>query len=356
MEMAIVRFCFSFNLNISKQSLVGRNNCHCLCDTCEKGGRGGYSLDQHDVEDHSGSESDTDPSTRATDCEDSDGNKNKPPTNINERRTRRGVYAILQEEDDDSEESDDDETNLLLTEAADVPKDGEIELETEVSSNVVSAPSPVCLLDSIDIRTGVVTYLVPDSPSPQRSSSGSKESSPEGTPFKSIISTRRQKALEASLVGGTDQGNEQLVTPPLTDDAASLADTSSSSTKRLTRSSTSLSTNIRKNDGKSKKTSREQEKVKEEPETRVLRARPSSLPNSTNSSKPPPAKPDIPRGSDGKPLPTCSTCSNILPVISVDSKVVWGLGIECSPKKGKKRRQQDCPRWVLLALHVLCLC
>lgn len=77
---------------------------------------------------------------------------------------------------------------------------------------------------------------------------------------------------------------------------------------------------------------------------RILRARPPLPSNPAEAPKALSGKLDVPRDVDGKLLPTCITCSNILPVISVDSKVVWGLGIECSPRKGKKRMGQDCPR------------
>lgn len=47
---------------------------------------------------------------------------------MNERRTRRGVYAIIQEQDDDSDESDDEEKegNKPLANASDV---AEVDLE-----------------------------------------------------------------------------------------------------------------------------------------------------------------------------------------------------------------------------------
>jgi histone-lysine N-methyltransferase SUV420H len=38
----------------------------------------------------------------------------------------------------------------------------------------------------------------------------------------------------------------------------------------------------------------------------------------------------------------CSTCKSILPLISVDSEVVWGLEFD-----GKRKQQQDCPRYDL---------
>ena len=60
---------------------------------------------------------------------------------------------------------------------------------------------------------------------------------------------------------------------------------------------------------------------------------------------------EAPRGLDGKPLPTCMTCGSVLPVISVDEKVVWGIW--ASQKTGKRGRpkkektvEAECPRYV----------
>jgi hypothetical protein len=88
------------------------------------------------------------------------------------------------------------------------------------------------------------------------------------------------------------------------------------------------------------------EKAQEDHEARVLRARSSLSGNHTGNNERPP-KPVVPRGPDGKPLPTCATCSNVLPVISVDSKIIWGL--DTTPKKGRKKKEKrDCPRSVFV--------
>lgn len=56
--------------------------------------------------------------------------------NVNERRTRRGVYAIIQEQDDDSDESDDEEKegNKPLANASDV---AEVDLDLSGDSSSV---------------------------------------------------------------------------------------------------------------------------------------------------------------------------------------------------------------------------
>lgn len=172
--------------------------------------------------------------------------------------------------------------------------------------------------------------------------------------FRSIISTRRQKAKEI-------EATSQLVTPPLSEDAASVPETSTPR-KRMTRSTSSSDLRLQKVDkGKrraketsstptmslssSRATTAKKDEIrikKEEVEPRSLRARPATV-NVLDAAKEPPPKPEVPIGPDGKPLPTCVTCSNVLPVISVDSQIVWGLGVEDSPKK-KKIRKQECPR------------
>jgi len=61
-----------------------------------------------------------------------------------------------------------------------------------------------------------------------------------------------------------------------------------------------------------------------------------------------PKRREVPRGPDGKPLPTCVTCSNVLPLISVDSKVIWGL----ETGKKDKNAKLDCPRYAdLISLN-----
>ena len=58
-------------------------------------------------------------------------------------------------------------------------------------------------------------------------------------------------------------------------------------------------------------------------------------------------------GPDGQPLPTCVTCHNVLPMISVDNQIVWGLNFDTTPRRGKKRKEpQECPRYVELSIHL----
>ena len=44
---------------------------------------------------------------------------------------------------------------------------------------------------------------------------------------------------------------------------------------------------------------------------------------------------DGPRGVDGKLLPTCRTCKNVLLVISVEDKMVWNGVPEKTGKRGR---------------------
>ncbi|KAF8840513.1 SET domain-containing protein [Paxillus ammoniavirescens] len=113
----------------------GSRNRYCLCETCETNGRGGYGLEVETA----GCESDAGAS-------DDDLSDSEPAAsavgNVNERRTRRGVYAIVQEQDDDSDESDDEEkeANKPLANASDV---GEFDLEVggELTSSVIPSAS-----------------------------------------------------------------------------------------------------------------------------------------------------------------------------------------------------------------------
>ncbi|KAJ8487682.1 hypothetical protein ONZ45_g14241 [Pleurotus djamor] len=329
----------------------GRKNRHCLCETCERNGRGGYNPDHRDSDDGSGSDSDSDSdlgdSGTSSDSDFRRGNK-KPSENINinERRTRRGVYAtVIQEDSSDEESEDDGETSTPLP----PPK-----LEEETPE--MDSPR---LIASVTISTGLMTPdpdtslpasrsspLTPVSPSSTHDAADMTPSSARSTPmFRSIIATRRQKAREAENSSAVTQS----ATPPLTDDTESRPGKSRTPVSRRsvsTRAATP-SANLRSSKGKEKASTpsvvdkgkgKETKVKKEEPESRILRARPSAaslLPEDSSSSKPQPIC-----GPDGKPLPMCGTCNNVLPLISVDHKVVWGL--EEGSKKSKAKR--DCPR------------
>lgn len=326
---------------------VGRKNRHCLCETCEKNGRGGYAPDQDDEiaepsDSSSNSDSDSDSEAPAPEAE------LKVPLNVNERRTRRGVYAVVtREEETDGSESEEDNT-VPLANAEDIPADGEIELTTEIDT----ASELTSLTPSVPPDPPASRELLTPVPEPVgRSSSslsslssvgGASSRSNSGTPFRSIISTRHQKARE--VVASQDQlkSLRKSLTP-------------ATPSKRLTRSVSALLLEEKdKGKGRASKSVTPAETPKnsrlsvarsdivtvkkEDSEARVLRTRPApSIAPETRKTN---SKPDVPRGADGRILPTCATCSNILPLISVDSKVVWGLGFE----NGRKKKKQDCPR------------
>ncbi|KAJ6625524.1 hypothetical protein B0H10DRAFT_2001733 [Mycena sp. CBHHK59/15] len=356
----------------------GRKNRHCLCETCEKRGRGGYAPDHTDEDPPISSDSESDgDSDLDSDSEsnesNSDDERKKPALNLNERRTRRGCTL-----DDDA----DDVVPIPDPKAA--AADGEIELlaEVDTASDLTSLPpsraqsssaihavagpsslptpeTPGMASPAPSALTSLSTAMTPRSSSALTSLSSTDDlpSTPkknQSTPFRSITSTRGQKAKEASAP--ISAPSKQLMTPPLSEDP-------DTPTKRLTRSASAHMLSSKRDTGNNKgkqkasetstpqptpssgrtRKGKEKEEVdvkKEEAEPRMLRARP-SLPAMVEVSKEPPPKREVPKGPDGKPLPICSTCSNVLPVISVDSKVVWGLE-PISKKKGK----QDCPRCI----------
>ncbi|KAG6845900.1 hypothetical protein H0H87_000706 [Tephrocybe sp. NHM501043] len=343
----------------------GRKNRHCLCETCEKRGKGGYSV-ENDEESRSSSDSglDSDSESDSSSAE-SDDEPTLVKTSINERRTRRGVYAIVTKKDEDSDDSDDEEDSTVpLADEHDIV-DGEIELVTEMDIPSDLTPLATSVGPSAHTTPSLSALITPtpERASPVSSRSLSSLSSPgerrRSSSFRSIISTRRQKAEAAA----------QLISPPLTEDTASIPE-SLTPKKRLTRSVSTqdfAAQKISKAKGKAKEdsvkststsraTTAKKDDVsvkKEDIEPRALRARP-QIANVTDLTKDPPPKPQVPRGPDGKPLPTCSTCSNVLPVISVDSQVVWGIAETASkttPRKKKKAEPQECPRY---AVHYLC--
>ncbi|RXW16770.1 hypothetical protein EST38_g9075 [Candolleomyces aberdarensis] len=330
----------------------GKRNRHCLCETCEKNGRGGYAPTPQDDNVSSSSDSDSDSDTSSSSDADSDVEE-KPEVNLNERRTRRGVYAINASKDEESDESENEDDNTVpLAGAKDIPTDPELEgsVDIDASSDLTSLPTD----EPNSPPRSVSSALTPLS---ERGSSSSltplsslstgsvtRSSSRKSTPFQSIITTRhqsRQVTLQTSREGSSLSAS---VTP----------------LRRSTRASSSLgsSSKVTSTKGKEKavvtpastpaslrRSEKEKEDVsvkKEEVEARVLRARPSGS-DRTETAKEGPPKKESPRGPDGKLLPVCATCGNVLPVIVVDHKVVWGLGPES--KKGKKHKQ-DCPRCI----------
>ena len=93
----------------------------------------------------------------------------------------------------------------------------------------------------------------------------------------------------------------------------------------------------------------------EPPEQRVLRPRAPDIGVGKNpsgkgegsSKQPNPTKKPVPKG-----VPTCVICKGILPVISVDSEIVWGLeGYDEKGKKlkGRKASSLECPRYEVSA-------
>ncbi|KAG1735128.1 uncharacterized protein EDB91DRAFT_1056478 [Suillus paluster] len=295
----------------------GGRNRHCLCETCEKNGRGGYAPDHSDGDVDSAGEQD---------AEVSDDDAEVPAAtvaDVNERRTRRGVYAIVQEEDSDSEDSDDEdkEGDKPLADAPDASGDDDVDMELGgEASHSVAVSSSSRHSAAID-----ATVATPDPDvRPSCMSSLSAEESGKA-PAKSVISTRRQKM--------THESSSKHSTPAPRDVSHNLS-------SRLRGQSHRDSVSVTPSRSKGKDVEKVQ--VKEESEARVLRARPSVVGEKIDSAGPP--KREIPRGEDGRPLPTCATCSNVLPVISVDSKIVWGLNLD-SPRRSKKSKQrQECPR------------
>ncbi|KAL0956481.1 hypothetical protein HGRIS_002627 [Hohenbuehelia grisea] len=298
----------------------GRKNKNCLCKTCEDNGRGGFAPD-HTSDDEGGSSSDSGSDSDSSESNSRDsppGEDSKGKQGLNERRTRRGVYAIIHESSDDSDDSD-EEAEADSGEVVDGHSDLTPLASSRSPSNVgpgvgLMTPEP----DSISVPVSRASTLT------SISSVGSPSKSTQSTPFRSIISTRRQKAQEAATTRESEKPGH-----PATPSSSEEPIRSSSRLAGKQKAPTPSTSKVDK--GKAK----EVPKVKrEEVDSRPLRGRTSALPEEVVE----PPKPDVPRGDDGKPLPLCVTCSNVLPVMCVDDQVVWGLDLS------RKKAKAECPR------------
>ena len=316
-------------------------------------------------------------SDESSDVELPEKDGDEPAVNVNERRTRRGVYAVLKESDGEAaEDTEAEPESTTLGSETPIAMDLALEVEvTETEPDVISTgpnsipPSRSSFIPPLPI--GGLATPEPDS-APAASGSAlsryrsikpgelSASTSPAPsvarsvTPaFEPIITTRLQKKARE-----LQQQQQQLVTPPLSEDTASVAE-SASAPVRSTRSASR---------GRAKGT------ATGEP-NRVLRGRPplrrgsaGPLPVSASSSMSKQktkaveesarnkdkgkgkasAREEANTGKKGKTsdpaVPTCVTCLNVLPIISLDRMIVYG-DFDNTSGKGKKEKR-ECPRCV----------
>jgi histone-lysine N-methyltransferase SUV420H len=318
-------------------------------------------------------------SDESSDVELPEKDGDEPAVNVNERRTRRGVYAVLKESD--GEQADDTEAEPESTTlSGEDPCAIDLALEVEATETEPDAmslgpnslpPSRSSLIPPLTI--GGLATPEPDFASAASGSAALSrhrsikpgELSASGYPgpsvarsstpvvFEPIITTRQQKKARE-----LQQQQQQLVTPPLSEDTASVAE-SASAPVRSTRSAS-------RGKGKTVATGEVD---------RVLRGRPAlrsgsvaSLPvsASTSASKQKTkavedgarnkdkgkgkasARDETGIGKKGKTsdpaVPTCVTCLCVLPIISLDRTIVYG-DFDNTSGKGKKEKR-ECPRCV----------
>lgn len=348
-----------------------------MCATCESLGRGGYrphaSDDEEDLSD-SGAEAND---GRSISGQSSSSSESDVDDNVNERRTRRGVYAVLPEEQPDAPMVLDAELDVEPGEAsASVSRQASISRRPSCVRNETGLLTPDPSTSSSRGRTrGRSVTSVSATPPPPDEIADSSESPAR---FKSVISTRAQKARDASAevsasrsrtrphnldsIAPTHAGpaNRQLISPPLTAHERSASGSAPNSVRASSRLKTrrdassvadretaSVSTSSKdKGKGKATASSISDPSDLVEPEQgRSLRPRALVVAAVAEEELAKKMK-DGPRGLDGKLLPICYTCRNILPVISIEEEVVWGHQVGRTGKRGRPRKNLDaeCPR------------
>ncbi|KAL1723892.1 hypothetical protein EV715DRAFT_269227 [Schizophyllum commune] len=182
----------------------GKGNKHCLCETCEKNGRGGY--DPANQGDDAGSSSD---GSDVSDVE----SVEEAPVNVNERRTRRGVEAISS----DSEEEEDN-TNRPLANAA----PGAIEVVAVGDSDLTPIPSDSEPAGSTQqpVAGSSNSRAPPAVPPPTGAVEGSPMSSPK-LPSPKQSTTSPQQPFRQKMLGIGAEASASLASPALTEDATS---------------------------------------------------------------------------------------------------------------------------------------
>lgn len=313
---------------------VGRNNRHCLCQTCEDGGRGGYTPEEGM---DPPSDSDSDVSDRSSQRAKDRGST--APLNVNERRTRRGVYAVMPED------------QIKEREQSTIPK---IELDVEDPLLSLAFPSP-STSDGALLET------------PQLS----RESSTVSSAFHITVPSGYRCCR---IAHGDVNPFVNHIDCSFFTEGPSKPDAVIRTSARLRGRSSNPSLLGPKSsrrptpEDRFRSSSRGPTSGTEPPEQRVLRPRATDLGSGKNLSgksegplqQTNPTKKPVPKG-----VPTCVICKGVLPVISVDSEIVWGLeGYDEKGKKlkGKKASSLECPRYATvdyqlrLSAHALDRC
>jgi len=309
-------------------------------------------------------------SDESSDLELPEKDGDEPTVDVNERRTRRGVYAVLKELDAElAEDTEPEPDSTALGGAIDLALEVEA-TETEPDAVSSSLPPSRSSLMPPHLINGLATPE-PDSELAASGSSSSRHRSlkpgepsvsaspaPSGarsvTPgFEPIITTRLQKKARELQ----QQQQQQLVTPPLSEDTASLAE-GAGAPARSTRSAP-------RGRGKGIATGGPDRVLRGRSALRGGSVGPPSVRTSTSTSKQktkageegarnkdkgkgkaPAQETDSDKKSKkfDPAVPTCVTCLSVLPIISLDRTIVYG-DFDNTTGKGKKEKR-ECPRYV----------